>query len=171
MKMFVQYPALAIKKGATPGEDWLIQHNTKPPRTGVSSRDAGGTVLWHLWLFYFQDYGWERLKPCPVCHHWFVDTSKNKKTARCSSACTWKWWSRDRRKKMHHRTKGAKPPGAPRPARKASTRCPGSNQKVSASAITSLQLGNRHWETAACPNCHKQCAVSLDTKTIGEHKK
>ncbi|MCM3901646.1 MAG: hypothetical protein ND866_08055 [Pyrinomonadaceae bacterium] len=78
----------------------------------VSSRDAVGTVLWHLWLFYFHDREWKYLKRCPVCHRWFVDTSNNKAQIRCSSACTWQWWSRPRRKKMHHRTKGTKPPSA-----------------------------------------------------------
>lgn len=79
------------------------------PRAIVSSRDVIGTALWHLWLYYFCDRGWERLKTCQFCHNWFVDTSNNKAQARCSSACTWKWWSRDRRKKMHHRMKGVKP--------------------------------------------------------------
>ena len=106
--MVVEYPVMAIKKGATPGEDRFIEQDTKPPRTGVSSRDVGGTVLWHLWLFYFQDRGWKRLKRCPisVCRKWFVDTSQNRRKARCSSACTNKWWDRYRRS---GRTKPAPP--------------------------------------------------------------
>lgn len=76
------------------------------PHTALSSRDEIGTVLWHLWLYYFQDEGWLRLKRCPVCALWFVDTSRNRATARCSATCTWKWWSRERRKEFHSSTKG-----------------------------------------------------------------
>lgn len=60
------------------------------------------SALWFLWRFYFQDKGWERLKRCPQCRHWFVDKTKNKKKDRCSPHCTWQWWSRDRRKKSNH---------------------------------------------------------------------
>ena len=100
--MVVEYPIIGIKKGTKPEADRFNEIETKPPHTAIASRDAIGTALWHLWLFYFQDYGWERLKPCAVCPRWFVDTSKNRKTARCSSACTWKWWSRNRRKAAGH---------------------------------------------------------------------
>jgi hypothetical protein len=147
----------------------------KDPHAFLAPLDRGGErrgdVLRHLWWYYFPKNSGTRLKRCPVCRSWFVDTSKNRVTARCSSACTALWWSRDRRKAAGHRMKSAKPPGTKYPAKKASTRCPGSNQKVSASVITSHQLGNRHWETAACPRCTKRCAVSLETKTIVEHKK
>lgn len=88
-----------------------VEVTEETPRTAFSSRDEIGTALWHLWLFYFRDHGWERLKPCPICHIWFVDTSKNRSTARCSSACTWKWWSRSRRKQAHAVTKGVKSHG------------------------------------------------------------
>lgn len=81
------------------------------PRTPVSSREATGTALWHLWLYYFRDRGWRHLKRCTVCHRWFVDTSNNKAQARCSAVCTWQWWSRERRKKYHHKTKGAQSHG------------------------------------------------------------
>jgi hypothetical protein len=78
------------------------------PTPLVESRDEIGTVLWHLWLYYFRDYGWKRLKSCPVCKRWFVDTSKNRATARCSESCTWRWWNRERRKEAHSPKKGAK---------------------------------------------------------------
>lgn len=55
-------------------------------------------ALWYLWRFFFRDRGWERLKRCPKCLRWFVDNTRNKKKLRCSSHCTWQWWSRDRRK-------------------------------------------------------------------------
>jgi hypothetical protein len=38
-----------------------------------------------------------RLKRCPQCARWFVDESKNRAATRCSTQCTNKWWSRDRR--------------------------------------------------------------------------
>lgn len=82
--------------------EMVVEVHEGEPHTVISSRDEIGTVLWHLWLFYFRDYGWERLKRCPVCRRWFVDHSDNRKTLRCSLACTSRWWSRDRRKKAGH---------------------------------------------------------------------
>lgn len=79
-----------------------------PVHAIVSSRDAGGSALWHLWRFYFQDVGWLRLKRCLLCQAWFVDTSKNRSTARCSDACTWKWWSRNRRKEAKSKKGGTR---------------------------------------------------------------
>jgi hypothetical protein len=108
VNMYVEYPIKQLE------EVTLIQPTRKEaerkkwPLTLVESRDEIGTVLWHLWLFYFRDYGWERLKNCPVCGTWFVDTSKNRATARCSEPCTWRWWSRQRRKEMHTSKKGVK---------------------------------------------------------------
>ena len=66
-------------------------------------------ALWYLWRFFFHDGGWERLKRCPQCMRWFVDDTRNKQKQRCSSQCTWQWWSRDRRKESGHRVpKGKK---------------------------------------------------------------
>lgn len=73
------------------------------PHTGVTSLNVIGDALRHLWLYYFQDGGWERLKRCSVCPNWFVDIAKNKSTARCSASCTAKWWSRSRRKEQGHK--------------------------------------------------------------------
>lgn len=101
VNMVVEYPVMGIKKGKVPTDDRFIE-TTAPPHTLVSSRDAVGATLWHLWLFYFQDFGWLRLKRCQFCQIWFVDTSKNRSTARCSDPCTWKWWDRNRRKSAGH---------------------------------------------------------------------
>jgi len=66
-------------------------------------------ALWFVWRFFFHDRGWERLKRCPQCMRWFVDDTRNKQKLRCSSQCTWQWWSRDKRKEAGHRVpKGKK---------------------------------------------------------------
>ncbi len=95
VNMVVEYPVMGIENGR-------FIETAAPPHAIVSSRDAVGSALWHLWLFYFQDFGWLRLKRCLLCQAWFVDSSKNRSTARCSDACTWKWWSRNRRKEAGH---------------------------------------------------------------------
>lgn len=115
VNMVVEYPVMGMERpiegrkrpikiterGETKPEDRFIE-TTEPPHTLVSSRDAVGAALWHLWLFYFQDFGWLRLKRCSFCQTWFVDTSKNRSTERCSDPCTWKWWNRNRRKTAGH---------------------------------------------------------------------
>ena len=81
----------------------LVQDETS---TFIASQerhgDRRGDVLRYLWWYYFPKNEWRRLKNCPVCQSWFVDTSKNRVTVRCSSACTAKWWNRDRRKEAGH---------------------------------------------------------------------
>lgn len=74
-------------------------------------------VLRNLWWYYFPKNDWRRLKNCLVCHNWFVDTSKNRVTVRCSSECTAQWWSRTRRKEAGHRVpkKGGKSHGTKKP--------------------------------------------------------
>jgi hypothetical protein len=62
-----------------------------------------GMALWVLWQEYFKKEGWKRLKKCPQCKLWFVDRTRNKKKERCSSDCTWKWWSWGRRKAEGHK--------------------------------------------------------------------
>ena len=89
----------------------LVQDETS---TFIASREKHGDqredMLRHLWWYYFPKNEWRRLKNCPVCHNWFVDMSKNRVTARCSSECTAQWWNRDRRKEAGHtlKTKGGK---------------------------------------------------------------
>jgi hypothetical protein len=95
--MVVEYPVMDIKKGPTPAEDRFIEKDTEPPHAAIASRDEAGTVLWHLWQFYFQDRGWKRLKRCPVCQKWFEDTSQNRRKERCSAVCTNKYWNRYQR--------------------------------------------------------------------------
>ena len=43
-----------------------------------------------------------RIKKCPVCTHWFADSTRNRSMDRCSRACTWQWWSRSRRRAAQH---------------------------------------------------------------------
>jgi hypothetical protein len=166
--MFVEYPVMGIKKGSEPEADRSSAKNKEPPHTAVASRDAIGTALWHLWLFYFQDYGWERLKRCAVCPRWFVDMSKNRKTARCSSACTWKWWSRDRRKNAGHRMKGTKP----RAERRTRVPVPPAHVDRAASPmpLTSTELKKLIAEEAHRDEVYMQGLHATRTKTLAERK-
>lgn len=104
--MYVEYPVKGIEKNKN-GLEQFVDYPHSPPNAAIAADSTSGTALWHLWLFYFRDDGWLRLKRCPVCRTWFVDTSKNKSTRRCSEKCTWRYWSRDRRKEEHSKWKGA----------------------------------------------------------------
>jgi predicted RNA-binding Zn ribbon-like protein len=55
-----------------------------------------------VWDYYFRNQGWTRLKRCPVCQTWFVDTTRNKSMLRCSRECTLRWWDYNQRKKAGH---------------------------------------------------------------------
>lgn len=95
----------------------LVQGDPAPFIASCETRsDRRGEVLRPLWWYYFRKNGWARLKTCPVCDVWFVDVSKNRVTARCSSACTAKWWSREKRKEAGHTLtpKGGKSHGTKR---------------------------------------------------------
>ena len=82
----------------------------KQPNCILDAPGDLGTFLSFLWRFYFQDKGWERLKRCPQCRKWFVDTIRNKNKIRCSRQCTDKWWDFRRRKHVGHATsRGQKP--------------------------------------------------------------
>jgi len=80
-------------------------------KTGELPRDDAQLAIYLLWVYFFRDRGWERLKRCPQCGKWFVDASSNKNKSRCSMECTWKWWDRPKRKEAGHgRKKGGKKP-------------------------------------------------------------
>jgi hypothetical protein len=91
----------------------LAPEEPHPFLASPGSGDRLSETLRHLWWYYFRDQGWTRLKRCPVCLAWFVDTAKNKSTTRCSTACTAKWWTRSRRKQEGHKqyTTSATQPG------------------------------------------------------------
>ena len=76
----------------------------------ISCADARGEVV-KLLIDYFGHSSPERLKCCPLCGRWCVDQTRNNTRLRCSLACTWRWWSRDRRRQAGHtpaRRRGAK---------------------------------------------------------------
>lgn len=131
--------------------------------------DRRGDVLRHLWWYYFPKNDWRRLKNCPVCRNWFVDTSKNRVTARCSSECTAHWWSRDRRKAAGHRMKGAKPHAVRR------TRVPVPPSRVDRPALpvplTSIELKKLIAEEAHRDEVYMQGLRAARTKPLAEHKK
>jgi hypothetical protein len=104
--MRVEYPVMQLSKGANP-HDPFVEDWRKPPFAGVSWRDSIGEMLWHLWQFYFQDGGWERLKRCQRCSAWFVDRAKNKSGKWCSGKCKDSFWNRPRRKNAKKSKKGA----------------------------------------------------------------
>lgn len=62
-----------------------------------------GLALWVLWREYFGRKGWERIKKCRQCGHWFVDRARNRKTECCSPKCTWKFWSWGKRRAEGHK--------------------------------------------------------------------
>jgi len=64
------------------------------PTIGYSSLQA--IVLGALWEA-LQDPRIKRVKRCPQCQKWFVDRTRNQRAKRCSSACTYRWWTRTRR--------------------------------------------------------------------------
>ena len=104
--MFAEYPVMDIEKAR------FVESPLKPPNIGLTSRNEIGNALCHLARYYFVDQGWVRLKRCQLCKTWFVDTTKNKSTARCSTSCTNRWWDRNRRRQEGHKQqmikKGAK---------------------------------------------------------------
>ena len=155
--MVVEYPAVVgVKKGATPADDRFIEKEMEPPHTVIASRDEVGTVLWHLWQFYFQDRGWKRLKRCPIsaCRKWFVDTSQNRQKARCSDVCTNKWWDRYRRS---GRTKPVSPARVDNPA--------------SAVPLSRTELEKIMAEDAHRDEVYMQGLRAARAKTLAEHKK
>ena len=54
-----------------------------------------------LWAV-LQHPGRARLKRCPACKQWFVDSVKNSTKQYCSTGCKWKWWDRERRREAGH---------------------------------------------------------------------
>lgn len=77
--------------------------------------DAGGgvmfgeeTTVYLLWRFFWGERDRDRLKRCPECQIWFVDTTRNGSMKRCSTACTNKWWTLERRQQARHSLPGAK---------------------------------------------------------------
>lgn len=79
----------------------MIEFKTDGPTT------MGQFAVYSLWLYFFREGGWERLKRCPQCGRWFVDSSRNKNKKRCSPECTWDWWNWSRRK-VHREEQGKK---------------------------------------------------------------
>jgi hypothetical protein len=78
----------------------------------ISCADWRGQVV-KLLVDYFGHASPERLKCCAQCGRWFVDQTRNNIRLRCSRACTWRWWSRERRREAGHapnrRRRGGKP--------------------------------------------------------------
>lgn len=86
--------------------DVILGKDGPIPLVNLTMVDIPQGGVWLLWQNYFHDCGHLRLKQCPVCLKWFVDTTRNKSMIRCSSGCTGKWWTRDRRRKKGHKKGG-----------------------------------------------------------------
>jgi hypothetical protein len=43
-----------------------------------------------------------RIKKCQHCNKWFADVTRNRSKLRCSARCTWRTWSRARRREASH---------------------------------------------------------------------
>jgi hypothetical protein len=55
------------------------------------------TMAARLWIHFFHEKGWQRMKRCQVCGAWIVARSKNKIVRFCSKCNRWKYWSWERR--------------------------------------------------------------------------
>jgi len=78
----------------------------------INCQDARGAIV-KLLVDYVGHPSPERLKCCAQCLQWFVDQTRNNTRLRCSVACTWRWWSRDRRRQAGHavaRRRSRRPP-------------------------------------------------------------
>jgi len=73
----------------------------------VEIQGEEGLAAWMLWRWYFWGDHRNRLKRCPQCRKWFVDRTRNGSMVRCSTACTNKWWTLDRRQKAGHDVPGS----------------------------------------------------------------
>lgn len=70
--------------------------------TAISFTRPGGFACYVLWKVCEAQVALDRVKQCMRCGKWFVDETRNKSAARCSAACTAKWWDRLRRRKARH---------------------------------------------------------------------
>jgi len=81
------------------------------PQVGTSARIETRTeldrALAHVWLYLFQERGWERLKKCRVCGRWFADRTLNRNRTDCSRGCSNRFWSRPQRRIARHKRMGA----------------------------------------------------------------
>jgi hypothetical protein len=48
----------------------------------------------------------DRFKRCRTCRQWFFDETRNKSKRGCSDKCTWRWWTRTRRRQALTATRG-----------------------------------------------------------------
>lgn len=66
-------------------------------------------ALFLLWECFFKKNAQDRsrLKWCPECKRWFVDKTRNGIMVRCSTACTNKWWTIERRRQAGHDVPGS----------------------------------------------------------------
>lgn len=72
---------------------------------GILAGDA--VPVWMLWHFFFGQSERHRLKRCPECQTWFADKTRNGSMIRCSTPCTNKWWTIERRRKAGHKVPGS----------------------------------------------------------------
>ena len=91
---------LTLEKMLYMGKDrGVIPYISAEPR---DEDDVYATIVCHVWTCYFGNPQWRRLKRCPRCRVWFVDTTRNMQKKRCSAQCTWRSWNRARRKAAGH---------------------------------------------------------------------
>ena len=64
-------------------------------------------VVYALWQWFFNYPDRHRLKRCPECRKWYVDETMNAGKVRCSTSCTNKWWTLERRRKAGHYVPGS----------------------------------------------------------------
>lgn len=73
-------------------------------------------VVRYLWEW-FGHPEWRRLKRCPECEKWFVDTTRPRNAQRCGNICTWRWNNRSRAAQALRRgSRGQRRGGARKPS-------------------------------------------------------
>ncbi len=79
---------------------------------GISGPDVERIGVYFLAKLYFERLDRDRLKQCPQCQKWFADKTRRGNMVRCSTSCTNKWWTLDRRRQAarnaQRATQGAK---------------------------------------------------------------
>jgi hypothetical protein len=85
------------------GVGWPVMLEPRSPRpleeAEVMATYCRGIAVRTLATGYFGNPARDRLRRCPQCQRWFVDTTRNKSARRCSPDCTIAWSNAQRVKK------------------------------------------------------------------------
>jgi hypothetical protein len=85
-----------------------LKHATRDALPSVAMRGPEEMAVWMVYRYFFEQQDRRRLKRCPECNHWFVDKTRNGSMVRCSTSCTNKWWTLERRRAACHSLPGSR---------------------------------------------------------------